>query len=132
MMLLLDTNAYVAFRQGKTSVIDLVSDSDGVVMSTVVLGELIFGFRNGSRYETNMESLKSFLAEPSVSILPVSLATAVRYGHLSTSLRSKGTPIPTNDIWIAAHALEVGVPLVSFDGHFRHVEGIELIVPPAQ
>jgi len=130
--LLLDTNAYVAFRQGNKRVLDLISASDGVQMSTIVLGELIYGFRNGSRYETNVESLRSFLAEPEVTVLPVSLTTADNYGSISAGLKARGSPIPTNDIWIAAHAMEFGAPVVSFDGHFRSVDGIELIDPGAR
>lgn len=129
MSVLLDSNAYVAFRQGHPAVIRIVADADMVVMSTVVVGELLFGFRNGSRYEKNLEILESFLAEPDVTMLPVSYATATHYGSISASLRAMGRPIPTNDIWIAAHAMETQAPLVSFDTHFRSVDGIELIAP---
>lgn len=108
---------------------DIIADSAGILMSTVVVGELLFGFRNSSRFVENMKSLKSFLAEPEVSLLPVSLTTADHYGSLAAMLRAKGTPIPTNDIWIASHALERGVPVVSFDGHFHHIDGVEIVDP---
>lgn len=108
---------------------NLISEADGIFMSMIVVGELLFGFRNGSRFEENMKSLQSFLAEADVTTLPVSLTSADHYGSISTALKSKGTPIPTNDIWIAAHAMESDAPLVSFDAHFKNVDGIELIDP---
>ncbi len=111
---------------------NLISESHGILMSTIVIGELLFGFRNGSRFEENLKSLQSFLAEPEVTTLPVTLTSADHYGFISTALKSKGTPIPTNDIWIASHAMESGAPLVSFDAHFKNVDGIELIDPRAR
>jgi len=97
----------------------------------VVVGELLFGFRNGSRYEANREELEDFLASPYVALLPVTLVTADRFGRIAASLRRKGRPLPTNDIWIAAHAMESGADLVSFDRHFDQVDGIAWIEPDA-
>lgn len=130
-LILLDTNAYVAFRQGNFSVMKFIAECNGIVMSTVVLGELLFGFQNGSRFEDNMKSLRSFLAEPEVTTMHVSLATAHHYGCIAAELKSKGTPIPTNDIWIASHAMEAGVPIVTFDRHFRSIDGVQTFNPEA-
>ena len=129
MRVLLDTNAYVAFCQGHRGVVDVVANADVVVMSTVVLGELLYGFRHGSRYNQNLGILESFLAEPDVTILSVSYATAGRFGSILATLRAVGRPIPTNDVWIAAHAMEAHASLVSFDAHFRHVDGLDLVEP---
>ncbi len=93
-------------------------------MSTVVVGELLFGFRNGSRYETNRRDLEEFIENAYVTLLPVTFITSDRFGRISSALRRKGRPIPTNDIWIAAHAMESGAELLSFDRHFEEVDGI--------
>lgn len=61
---------------------------------------------------------------PYVELVPVTLTTADRFGRIAASLRVKGTPIPTNDIWIAAHAFETGAELLSFDRHFDRVDGL--------
>lgn len=93
-------------------------------MSAVVVGELLYGFRNGSRFEQNLAKLKGFLTQPAVELLPVTWVTADRFGLISTALRGKGRPIPTNDIWIAAHAMETGADLVSSDRHFGEIDGL--------
>ena len=71
--------------------------------------------------------LAAFLATPDVDLLPVSLTTADRFGRIAAKLREKGTPIPTNDIWIAAQAMDVGADLLSSDTHFRSVDGLAWI-----
>jgi tRNA(fMet)-specific endonuclease VapC len=86
--------------------------------------ELLFGFRNGSRYDENVRALKSFLDNPNVRLLPVTWNTADLFGRLSTALRRKGRPIPSNDIWIAAHALEASATLLSSDPHFVHIDDL--------
>lgn len=129
MRLLLDTNAYTALFRGHEGVADLVRRADQVLISTVVAGELLFGFRNGSRYEANRRELEEFLSTPYVTLLPVTLVTSDRYGRIAAALRRKGQPIPSNDIWIAAHAMESGSELLSFDHHFEEIEGIAWIQP---
>lgn len=129
MKVLLDTNAYTALFRGHNGVAARVRRAEQVLVSTVVAGELLFGFRNGSRFETNREELEDFLASPYVVLLPVTLVTADRFGRIAASLRRKGRPLPTNDIWIAAHAMESGADLLSFDEHFNEVDGIAWIQP---
>lgn len=126
MKLLLDTNAYVAFKKGQPNVVDRIRGAREIIVSTVVMGELLFGFRNGTRFEQNTAEFESFLANPHVSLLPVTAVTADRFGRVATLLRKKGTPIPTNDIWIAAHAMEVGAELLTLDRHFEKVDGLVL------
>ncbi len=93
-------------------------------MSAVVAGELLYGFRNGARFEQNLEKLDDFLAQPAVELLPVTWVTADLFGRIAAALRRKGRPIPTNDIWIAAHAMEAGAELVSSDAHFGDIDGL--------
>jgi predicted nucleic acid-binding protein len=115
--------------QGHPGVAGRVRLAEHLLISAVVAGELIFGFQNGSRQEENMADLKAFLDNPYVEFLPVSLTTADRFGRIAASLRRKGTLIPTNDIWIAAHALQSGAELLSFDRHFAAVDGLIWIRP---
>jgi len=120
----LDTNAYVAMRRGEPQVVELVRDADSLVFSLVVVGELLFGFYNGSRSQQNTAELETFLAQPGVDLRYPTWETAERFGKLSTNLRRAGTPIPTNDIWIAAQTMEVGAEVVTFDAHFEHIAGL--------
>ena len=131
MRLLLDTSAYAALRRGDGQVADLVHRADEILMSAIVVGELLFGFRGGSRLEHNIGALHGFLTARAVKFVPVTQVTAERYALVAASLRRRGHPIPTNDLWIAAHALETGADLVSFDDHFAHVEGVAWIKPGA-
>ena len=127
MRVLLDTNAYSALMSGRGDVADRVRTSEGVLLSSIVVGELLFGFRNGSRYEPNRARLDAFLAERHVELVPVTLPTTERFGLVAAQLRRRGTPIPSNDIWIAAQAMELGADLLSSDRHFGAVEGLAWI-----
>ena len=93
-------------------------------MSVIVLGELLYGFRWGTRFEANMDRLQAFLRAPGTSVVAVGQSTAERYGRIAAALRAKGRPIPANDIWIAAHAMETDAELVSADAHFEQVDGL--------
>ena len=124
MKILLDSNTYTLFTKGHDGVSRLVRDADEVLMSAVVVGELLYGFRNGTRLEENLATLEDFLTRPLVSFVPIRFATAGFYGRIAASLRAIGHPIPTNDVWIAAHAFETGAALVSADRDFEAVEGL--------
>lgn len=124
MKVLLDTNAYSALLANRGNVADRVRAAESVLMSSIVLGELLFGFRNGTRYERNRAQLGAFIAQRSVETLPVGEHTAERFGLLAAQLRRHGTPIPTNDVWLGAHAMETGGHLLSFARHFERVEGL--------
>jgi predicted nucleic acid-binding protein len=122
MRLLLDTNAYSAMVEGRPEVVGLFRQAEEVMISTVVLGELLYGFHNGSRYEQNRQLLEEFLRDPQVQIVTLTLTTAELFGEIFASLRKRGKPIPTNDIWIAAQAIENNSSLLSSDPHFGFVE----------
>ena len=127
MKLLLDTNAYSALMRGEPAVVERVHQAEKLFLSAVVVGELLYGFRHGQRYEVNRRQLEQFLASRFVEFLPVSVTTADRFGLIAAALRRKGQPIPLNDIWIAAHALETGADLLTDDDHFAAVEGLSLL-----
>jgi tRNA(fMet)-specific endonuclease VapC len=125
---LLDTNAYVELLKGAPTVATMVREAEQLVFSTVVVGELLFGFRNGTRYDKNLGVLDDFLSQPWVELQPVTRVTADRFGRVAAALRKAGTPIPTNDVWIAAHAFETGAELITFDRHFESVRGLPVTV----
>ena len=124
MRVLLDSNAYSRLMRGDDQTAAVVRDATEVLMSAVVIGELLYGFRHGSRFDRNATDLRSFLNNPYVSFVPVGPVTADRYSRVAAGLRARGNPIPTNDVWIAAHAMETGADLVSADRHFEAVDGI--------
>jgi tRNA(fMet)-specific endonuclease VapC len=131
MRILLDTNAYSALIHGRSEVADQVREAEEVLLSTVVLGEVLYGFRNGSRYQENRKRLDEFLENPHVQIVTLTPVTSEHFGLISANLRRKGKPIPTNDIWIAAQTIETQCDLISSDPHFGVVEGLSWISFPA-
>jgi tRNA(fMet)-specific endonuclease VapC len=122
--LILDTNAYSRLRQGDRAVLALLGEADAVLMSIFVLGELHAGFNGGTQRDANRRSLQEFLSLPTVSLLFATDETAQIFGALKDDLRRGGTPLPINDVWIAAHALETGATLLSYDAHFGRVKGL--------
>ena len=129
MRVLLDTNAYSDLKRGQTRVADIVRRAQRVLFSPVVVGELLYGFRRGSRFDKNLEELVSFLDNAYVELVPIDKTTSDRYGRIATALRDKGRPIPTNDIWIAAQAMATGAELVSSDVHFGEEDGLAWLEP---
>ena len=124
--LVLDTSAYSHLRTGHSGVLDLVATAAVVLMPATVLGELEAAFRLGTRIAENRRSLAEFLDEPFVSILDVTHAVARRYGETFALLRQSGTPIPINDVWIAAATMDCGGQLATFDRAFTRIPGLLL------
>ncbi|MDY6951509.1 MAG: type II toxin-antitoxin system VapC family toxin [Thermodesulfobacteriota bacterium] len=124
MKLLLDTSAYVGFKRNLPKVVDTIVRAESILFSPVVLGELIFGFRNGTRLEENMEELDEFLHHEAVRLVKIGEITSDRYSRIALQLKRKGTPIPTNDIWIAAQTMEQGAELTTSDKHFEKIDGL--------
>lgn len=99
---------------------------------TIVLGELEAGFRLGQSAQRNLDELERFLAHPVVKELPVDREVARVCGEIVAVLRRKGTPIPTNDVWIAACTARWGATLLTYDAHFQAVDRIGvLLLEPA-
>lgn len=105
---------------------------ESVYLNIVVLGELLSGFRVGSREEKNRRELRRFLSFGQVSLVPLKEETAQHYASIHATLKKAGMPIPTNDLWIAASALEHGVALYSYDSHFQAVEGLHVGASPLE
>lgn len=127
MKLLLDTNRNVDLARGDASLRDLVEQADQVFMPFIVLGELRAGFVRGSRRQENERLLKRFLSEPNVAVLFADMTTTRIYADVLAMLYDQATPIPTNDIWIAALALQHDLVLCTRDEHFKRVRGLNLI-----
>lgn len=124
MRALLDTNAVSEIWRGNERLARSMAQLSEVVLSTIVAGELIRGFRSGRRFDKNMAVFRRFLAQPSVEVCDVDFETAETYGRLRSELDQQGTPIPSNDVWIAAQAIESAAELWSFDGHFGAIKGL--------
>ena len=124
--ILLDTNAYVRFLRGDEKVMGCLARADTVYMSVFVLGELFAGFKAGSKEKGNRQLLERFLLKPTVSVLDATMDTADIFGFVMASLRKSGTPIPINDVWIAAQCLETGSLLVTYDNRFAQIPGLRL------
>jgi tRNA(fMet)-specific endonuclease VapC len=117
----LDTSAYSHFKRGDPQVVSLVDAAEWIGMPTVVLGELAVGFRLGRRESSNRAGLRAFLGHPVVEVLPVTEDVAAHYADIVVELRTAGTPLPANDIWIAATAARWGAPVLTYDDHFAAI-----------
>ncbi len=126
MRLSLDTSAYRAFVDGNPAIVQAVQEASQVAFSVVVLGELRAGFRHGKKRHENGEMLRQALSRRRVSVLALTESTSVIYAEIWSDLRKKGTPIPTNDVWIAAQCLEHELTLLTLDVHFRKVTELQL------
>ena len=117
----LDTSAYSHFKRGDSKVVELVDSAEWLGMPFIVLGELWVGFIQGGRLEQNEAELNEFLANPVVELLAIDEEAARIYAQILVALRKSATPIPTNDIWIAAVSVRYGATLLTYDTHFHAV-----------
>lgn len=124
MKILLDTSAYVGFKRKIEEVVDIIANAELILFSPIVLGELMFGFRNGNRFKENMVDLNNFLEHEVVEFIQIGKTTSDRYSRIALHLKRQGTPIPSNDIWIAAQAMEHGAEIVTLDRHFENIAGL--------
>jgi tRNA(fMet)-specific endonuclease VapC len=127
---LIDTNIYSLAMRGDADVIDSLQQLDEIGFSITSLGELLAGFIGGNRETQNRSELARFLDSPRVTLLPTDEETAEFYAVIVQALRRNGTPIPTNDIWIAASAQRHGLPVLTRDSHFASVPGLALLPCP--
>jgi tRNA(fMet)-specific endonuclease VapC len=121
---LLDTNIVIALFAGEISVTDRLLEAQEVFVPSIVLGELYYGARKSRRVQENLARIEEF-ATRSV-VLGCDAETARQYGDVKGSLREKGRPIPENDIWIAAIALQHDLTLIGRDAHFREVNDLKV------
>jgi len=130
--ILLDTNAYTSLLAGADQVLNFIARAHTVLMSTIVIGELHAGFRGGSRFNQNVELLQKFLQKSNVEIITVTSETAEIFGMLKDNLKKAGTPLPINDIWIAANTMETGSKLITYESHFDKIPGLRISRPDSE
>lgn len=114
--------------RGDSRVVELVDSAEWIGLPAIVLGELHTGFRGSDRRRQNEEELERFLQHPVVEELTVDQDVARVYAEILHALREKGTPIPTNDAWIAATAARSGSTVIAYDAHFAAIDRIGVIV----
>ena len=130
--ILVDTSAYSWALRGLQEVVQPIRKAEFIALTPVVIGELLAGFIRGNQEQANREKLASFTNSARVSILPVTEETGERYASLLSALSEQGSKIPTNDIWIAASAMEHGLTLLTTDQHFKKCPLLRLVLvaPP--
>ncbi len=121
MRILLDTAAYSAFKRGHPEVKLALQQAEEIALNPVVLGELLAGFMVGEQRTRNERDLRTLLSSPRVRIFTIDDDTAARYAVIINALRAAATPVPTNDVWIGATAMQHGLRIVTTDAHFLKV-----------
>lgn len=124
MRVMLDTSAYSAFMGGHTEIHHVLQQAEEIYLCPIILGELLAGFARGKHRKKNEKELEQFVSSPRVSMVDLDQETAERYALILSSLRKAGTPIPTNDLWIAASAMQHGLHLITTDAHFQKVSQV--------
>ncbi len=124
--ILLDTNGYSAFKRNDPIATGIIRSVEYIGLSVVVLGELLGGFKGGSKEKKNIEELKEFMDSPRVHLLQIDEETAEFYAKIYWDLKKKGKPIPSNDMWVAASAMRHGLSLFTLDEHFNSIGGLIL------
>ena len=122
---LLDTNIIIALFANETAVKSSFTQADAVFLPSIVVGELCYGARKSARTNENLERIEELVVESAVLVCDTE--TAQRYGEVKNKLRLKGRPLPENDIWIAALALQYNLTLVTRDAHFQEIENLQTI-----
>ena len=123
--LLLDTNIVIGLFAGDTSVLQRIGDAEEIFVPAIVLGELHYGAKRSVRAEQNIAKIDDFARESVV--LGCDVNTAKAYGTIKNGLRAKGRPIPENDIWIAAVALQYGLEVATRDPHFMEIDRLDVV-----
>ncbi len=122
--ILIDTNIYSDAMRGEKYAVNILRHNVQVLISPVVIGELLAGFKRGTQEEKNKQQLYEFLCRERVIELSISSETSEFYAFILNQLKEQGTPIPTNDIWIAASAMENGTAVATRDEHFLKIKGL--------
>lgn len=127
MKLALDTNAYVAFCKNEKKAVAAIQSASDLYLPYVCLAELRAGFLGGKKALQNEQFLVRFLNSPRVSVLFADEQTTHHYAQLFVQLKKQGTPIPTNDLWIASLVVQKELPLLTFDRHFNSLPQLVLV-----
>ena len=123
---LIDTNIYVSFKKNNNSTKETFRHLDLIGIDVTVLAELYSGFKYGKKEKLNRLELEQFINSQRVQLFFHDNITAEFYSEIYLQLRKKGHPIPTNDIWKAATAMQYGLALFTLDNHFSNIDGLIL------
>lgn len=123
---LLDTSGYSRLLKGDKIVQAEIEEASVIYFSVIVVGELLAAFKNGLHETKNKQLLEKFTLKSGVCVISVTEETADIYAQVVHNLKKQGTPIPVNDAWIAAHTIETGAKLITYDGHFSKIPGIRV------
>ena len=121
---LLDTNIVIALFANEAIVKDNLAQANEVFIPSIVIGELCYGARKSGRVSANLAKVDELVANSTILVCDAEIAR--QYGEVKNKLRLKGRPLPENDVWIAALALQHGLTLVTRDAHFQEVENLQV------
>jgi len=124
----LDTSAYSQLMRGHEAASGLLDRAEWVGMPAITLGELRTGFLLGARRLENEQELLDFLSHPVVELVPVDAEVSRHFSEIVVDLRRAGTPVPTNDLWIAACSARAGALVLTFDRHFESIARVGSVV----
>ena len=124
----LDTSAYSRFMRGDGPVVEILDGAEWVGVPAITLGELRAGFVAGRHRTRNESELRAFLANPVVEVLVVDDEASRHFAEIVGDLRRAGTPLPTNDVWIAAIAARAGAAVLTYDAHFQKIVRVGALV----
>ena len=122
---MLDTNVIIKYLTGDESTKQLVNSATDILVPVIVVGELQYGARKSSKTATNLALFADFLSN--FTIAHVDESIAAMYGEVKEQLRKKGVNVPENDIWIAATAISQQCRLITYDAHFKSVDGLDVV-----
>lgn len=126
--IIIDTNSYSSFKRGETEAVEIIRHVPAIIINPIILGELLGGFELGIKHEENKKELELFLQSQRVKFVSIDRKTSEYYSIIYKELRKKGKPIPTNDIWIAATAMQHGLSVYSYDEHFNHIPNLYFVI----
>jgi tRNA(fMet)-specific endonuclease VapC len=124
--ILLDSNAYTAFKLGRREAIEILSHAPLIGLDSIATGELLGGFAHGTKEAWNRQQFVEFCSSDRIRRFSIDGQTAEHYARIYSDLRRQGRLIPTNDMWIAASALRHNLCLFTYDSHFRYVAGLAI------
>ena len=125
--LILDTNVVIDYFKHHPHVTGIINRAETIYLPVTVIGELYFGAYRSQRPEAKIKEIQEFFS--TVVILEINLKTTDIYGAVKAALANKGRPIPYNDVWIAAIAIQYNLPLYTFDKDFKEVDSLQLFNP---
>ena len=122
---LLDISAVIDLFKGNAEILKLLSVTQNIYVSSIVIGELYYGVQRAANIEKHTAQVEDFVSL--CKVLSVTLGTSKFYATIKNELRKKGKPIPENDIWIAATAIESNLHLITLDKHFSEIDNLKLL-----